>query len=90
MRLWRSSAVPALLATVAMGCHELQPHRLQRMNRGGGLSPEAYYSVRDPDVHSRDSESRPWASPVAASDSDGGHQPIRPLLPEPAGDLASE
>ncbi len=36
------------LATVATGCssmwHELQPHRLQQMNRGPGMptGPEAY------------------------------------------------
>jgi hypothetical protein len=42
-----------LCASGATGCalmHELQPHRLQRWNRGNGMEPgfEAYYSVDDP------------------------------------------
>ena len=43
----------AALVFSAAGCqmpHDLQPHRLQRLNRGKGLTSgfEAYYSVRDP------------------------------------------
>jgi hypothetical protein len=28
--------------------YELQPHRLHRLNRGPGMSTDAYYSVSDP------------------------------------------
>ena len=28
--------------------YELQPHRLRRLNRGPGMSPDAYFSVADP------------------------------------------
>ena len=44
----------ALLAAGASGCtsmwHELQPHRLQRLNRGPGMptGPEAYSAVDRP------------------------------------------
>lgn len=45
----------AVLATTSTGCtmfetimHELQPHRLQRLNSGPGMSSDAYYSVPDP------------------------------------------
>ena len=39
-----------LLAVATSGCHDLQPPRLHRLNRGPGLSPEAYYSISDPDA----------------------------------------
>lgn len=42
-----------LLLVGAAGCdsfHNLQPHRLHRLNRGsGGMSSKAYYSVEDTD-----------------------------------------
>ena len=44
--LMRSGLI--LLGFTAAGCHDLQPHRLQRLNRGPGLSSDAYYSVPDP------------------------------------------
>ncbi|MGE3316172.1 MAG: hypothetical protein AB7O26_13735 [Planctomycetaceae bacterium] len=28
--------------------HNLQPHRLQRLNQGPGMSSDAYFSVTDP------------------------------------------
>ncbi len=28
--------------------HNLQPHRLQRLNQGPGMSSDAYFSVSDP------------------------------------------
>lgn len=28
--------------------HNLQPHRLQRLNQGTGMSSDAYFSVSDP------------------------------------------
>ena len=44
-----------LLVCAACGCqmfenalYELQPHRLHRLNRGPGISSDAYYSVADP------------------------------------------
>ena len=44
-------AVAAAVSVAASGCsstwHELQPHRLQRLNRGPGMptGPEAYSSL---------------------------------------------
>ena len=45
---WLMRPGSILLGLTAAGCHDLQPHRLQRMNRGPGLSSDAYYSVPDP------------------------------------------
>ena len=90
MRLCRSLALPVLAAAALAGCHDLQAHRLQRLNRGSGLSPEAYYSVPDPDVHTGGSETGPWQMPVARVHSNGGHETVGPLPLEPSGDLASQ
>ena len=53
-RLAAGGALVVLLFGVA-GCqmfenffYELQPHRLQRLNRGPGMSSDVYYSVADP------------------------------------------
>jgi hypothetical protein len=56
----------ALTGVITAGCHELQPHRLQRLNRGPGLSTEAYYSIPDPSpgcqaVESHASDAEPEA-----------------------------
>lgn len=39
-----------LAMSTSVGCsllYELQPHRLQRLNQGEGMSREAYFSVSD-------------------------------------------
>lgn len=36
------------LPTPAETLHDLKPHRLWRLNRGPGMSSEAYFSVSDP------------------------------------------
>ncbi|HUG90815.1 MAG TPA: hypothetical protein VML55_08285 [Planctomycetaceae bacterium] len=73
----------AALGLAAAGCHELQPHRLQRLNRGSGLSPEAYYSVADPAVETGGGG---WQLPVARGDSAGRHETVGALPLEPSGD----
>ncbi|MBW3541659.1 MAG: hypothetical protein KY476_15430 [Planctomycetes bacterium] len=36
------------VALFVCGCHELQPHRLQRLNRGPDYTQPSLYSVPDP------------------------------------------
>jgi len=50
-----AAAAPTIGCTPAMQkfspseiMHNLQPHRLQRLNRGPGMSSDAYFSVTDP------------------------------------------
>jgi hypothetical protein len=45
---WLLNSGLILLGLTAAGCHDLQPHRLQRLNRGPGMGSDAYYSVPDP------------------------------------------
>jgi hypothetical protein len=82
------------VALLAAGCHELQPHRLQRLNRGTGLSPDVYYSVPDPALPPQPPDSpgwRPVAQPPGASrGSVAGDEPVGTAAEQPLGDFASQ
>ena len=80
MHFDRRTMVAVLLAVTlanAAGCsmfkklkHNLQPHRLNQLNRGEAMaSPEAYYSVSDPIPVDATSRSAPisMSSPATAS-----------------------
>ncbi len=62
VRQFVAGGLCALLLLTSAGCgelwHNLQPHRLHRLNRGGGMTEgsEAYYSVpaADESEESRD------------------------------------
>jgi hypothetical protein len=55
LRRFLAAALLAGLAGSGVGCqmfenmfYDLQPHRLRMLNRGPGMSSDAYYSVADP------------------------------------------